>query len=123
MGALFRDPLKRSALLLALLAELPVSTLAGDAFVVEWQAPSPERPWLSKLEVLPYSKNAALETEKLPASAQFPNGLRAKLSKQGLDALAQDKSDEKQRKLPHTLLVWLFASPLSKTSCLSAMLS
>ena len=38
-------------------------------------------------------------------------------------ALAQDKSDEKQRKLPHTLLVWLFASPLSKTSCLSAMLS
>jgi hypothetical protein len=38
-------------------------------------------------------------------------------------ALAQDKSDENQRKLPHTLLVWLFGSPLSKIPCLPAILS
>ena len=42
--------------------------------------------------------------------------------KRQLDALAQDKSDENQRKLSHTLLVWLFASPLSKMPRWSAVL-
>ena len=56
---------------------------AADSFVIQWKSPDKDLPWLSRLEVRAFGPNLTLNIEKLPASAEYPNGLRAALSKKG----------------------------------------
>jgi len=83
---------KRIGIALVSLALISISALGADSFVVQWKAASSELPWLSQLEVRPYSENVTLTTEKLPTSSGFPNGVRVRLKKAGAeDAWVQVK--------------------------------
>jgi hypothetical protein len=86
MTKLFLVHCKRVMTGLVFCAVLSASARAADSFVVQWKAASPERPWLSKLEVVSYSENITLTTKKLPSSEEYPNGLRVRLTKQGVGA-------------------------------------
>ena len=74
---------KRILVAFATLALLPASGAGADSFVVQWKAAVAQLPWLSQVEIRPFSDNLTLDTAKLPASPEFPNGVRVRFAKDG----------------------------------------